>query len=826
MATKKYDVVVIGAGQAGIPLAQALAKAGRKVALAERKHLGGSCVNYGCTPTKAAIASARVAHMARRATEFGVDVGSVKVDFPRVLARAREIVASSRASLGKMVASTEGLDLLEGDARFTGRAGKGFALAIDGVDVEAAQVVLNTGTRTSMPPIDGLDAIACITSETWLDRDELPRELLMVGGGYIGLEMGQFYRRMGCEVTIVNSGSHVAGHEDADVSDALQEALEREGIRFMMDAKVVKVESRDSRIIATVESGNGSERIEGSHLFVATGRKPNTDTLGLESVGLAPEENGTLKPGPGLSTEVEGIWVAGDIRGGPMFTHTAWDDYRILESQMLGDGARTLERVVPYAVFTDPELGRVGMTETEARKDGRKIQVGRFEMRHDGKAREIGETAGFIKVIADAANGQLLGASVLAYEGAELVHAYVQLMNAKAPCSVMENAVHIHPTLSEAVQSAVAAIGAARVAGPRPLDLACARCVGDRKGLDLHQQVAAADVGDKACHLHALPQRRRNLGSQDRHISRVAHICLELGLPQAERTEARGFGEHRPEVRERLTRLCRDVAAMHRLVANDARRSRNEEQSRGLEGIRHRACEDRALQAILAWVLPGMDLARVLDLASRRARGHEVHRKLLAGERAQPARCRDGFLAHAVRRFERVVPPDVEQPITLGTVLHLVDAGNVVPEAQHVRISRALQQGKDFLVQRAGTGLERTLRFRRRQRAEHKVCRGGVADAPETGVYRGFARGPHFAQRIRVVDAGDPDARARHRVVGGQLNAGKSHHAEEAGRPVLEALRGSLQGKVFELQHGWRFERRPRITRRGARRRGAQLFSR
>ena len=454
----QYDVVVIGAGQAGIPLAKALAKAGRKVALAEERHLGGSCVNYGCTPTKAAIASARVAHLARRAADFGLAIESVRVDFPKVLERARKMVVASRASLGKMVTSTRGLKLLRGHARLLGREGRKFRLSIGEQVVHASQVVLDTGTRSRIPPIEGLDEIEFISSETWLHHDTLPAHLLMIGGGYIGLEMGQFYRRMGSEVTIVNSADHVAGHEDPEVSDALQKLLEAEGIRFVMNAEVSKLRKSGSRIEATVKSGKKRLTLEGSHVFVATGRQPNTDDLGLDAVGLEPTKQGMLDVDSRLASKVKGIWVAGDIRGGPMFTHTSWDDYRILESQMLGDRSRTLDRVVPYAVFTDPELGRVGLTETQAREQGLKYRVGRFEMRNDGKAREIGETAGFIKVVVQADSGQILGASVLASEGAELVHLYVQLMNAKAPYCVMDNAIHIHPTLSEAVQSAVAAI--------------------------------------------------------------------------------------------------------------------------------------------------------------------------------------------------------------------------------------------------------------------------------------------------------------------------------------------------------------------------------
>ena len=452
-----FDVAVIGAGQAGIPLALALAKAGHSVVLAEEKHLGGSCVNFGCTPTKAVIASARVAHLARRAAEFGLAIGSVDVDYPRVLARARKIVAGSVGYLEKTVSSAANLRLVRGHARFLGRGAGTFRLQVGSERLEATQVVVDTGTRSRIPPIEGLEGVPYITSETWLDRPQLPSHLLVVGGGYIGLEMGQFYRRMGSAVTVVNSGPRIAGHEDEDVAQELQGLLEREGVRFVLDAKVASLRAGKEGITARIESDRAME-IDASHVFIAAGRQPNTDALGLETVDLQATKEGTLDVDPKLSTRVPGIWAAGDVRGGPMFTHTSWDDYRILESQMIGDRSRTLDRVVPYAIFTDPELGRVGLTETQARDKGLKFRVGRFRMRDDGKAREIGETEGFIKVVVEAESGLLLGASVLAAEGSELVHEYVQLMNAKVPYSVMENAIHIHPTLSEAVQSAVATL--------------------------------------------------------------------------------------------------------------------------------------------------------------------------------------------------------------------------------------------------------------------------------------------------------------------------------------------------------------------------------
>ena len=454
---KIHDFLIIGGGQAGIPLAHALAGAGKTIALAERKQLGGSCVNFGCTPTKAAIASARVAHLARRAAEYGIDVDGVRVDFAKVLQRAREVAVASRESLEASFAS-DNPALIRGHARFIGREGRNFRLDVGGQEILAREVILDTGTRSALPSIENLREIAFLDSEHWLDHRELPEHLLVVGGGYIGLEMGQFYRRMGSAVTIIQHDEQVVGHEDRDVADGLQKILEGEGVRFHVDAKAKRVRKLDAGLALTIETAAGTEELHGSHLFVATGRQPNTDDLGLEKVGLRPDDKGIIDVDDRLRSKVEGIWAVGDIRGGPMFTHTSWDDYRIVESQVVGDGSRTLDRVVPYAVFTDPALGRVGMTEKDARRQGRNIRVGRFDIARNGKAKELGETQGFIKVIVDADSNKLLGAAVLAAEAGELVHLYVELMNADAPYTVMERAVHIHPTLAEAAQSALSAI--------------------------------------------------------------------------------------------------------------------------------------------------------------------------------------------------------------------------------------------------------------------------------------------------------------------------------------------------------------------------------
>lgn len=450
-----YDVLIVGGGQAGIPLAYKLAAAGMPVALAERKHLGGSCVNFGCTPTKAVIASARVAHQARRATEYGLEIPEVRVDFPAVLERAKEIVELKRGGLDKGLEEAENPTLIRGHARFEGREDEGFRLQVGDESVVAAQVVLDTGTRTLLPPITGLDEVEYIESGNWLEKTELPDSLAVIGGSYIGLEMAQFYNRMGSRVTVVvGSSDHVAPHEDDDVTEALHAILQAEGVEFVFCERAESVASSESGLTLTLDGGDPTE-LEVSQLFVATGRLPNTDDLGLENIGLETSK-GIIEVDERLATPVEGIWAAGDIRGGPMFTHTSWDDHRVLMSQMAGDGSHTTERVVPYAIFTDPELGRVGMTEREAREAGYEVEVMNFDMsKEKGKAREIGENKGLIKVVADASDGRILGAAVLTAEGGELVHMYVDLMNAGATLDVIRNAVHIHPTLAEDIQSAV-----------------------------------------------------------------------------------------------------------------------------------------------------------------------------------------------------------------------------------------------------------------------------------------------------------------------------------------------------------------------------------
>ena len=456
MQQNKYDTIIIGGGQAGIPLAHAFAEAKEKVALIERAHLGGSCVNFGCIPTKAAISSARVAHLARRAAEFGLIVPKVEVDFLAVLKRARNISVDSRNGLEKDLEKTGNPKLIGGHAQIIGKENDGlFQIKIGEMEVKTKKIILNTGTRSLIPPIDGLDKIKFIDAGNWLHHDELPTHLAILGGGYIGLEMSQFYRRMGSKVTVIEESSHIVKNEDADVSEAIQEFLEKEKVKFCLSSKVKSVEKNKDKIKIVYTKNKKSETLTVSHIFVAVGRKPNTDDLGLENIGVKMNEKGIVETNKHLATNVENVWAAGDIRGGFQFTHTAWDDYRIIESHILGDGSHTTDRIVPYAIFTDPELGRVGLTEKQARKSKNEIKISHYEIKKNGKAREIGESGGFIKVIIDAKNEKILGAAVLAHEGAELVHGYVDLMNADKPFTNLRDSVHIHPTLMEAVQSAV-----------------------------------------------------------------------------------------------------------------------------------------------------------------------------------------------------------------------------------------------------------------------------------------------------------------------------------------------------------------------------------
>lgn len=456
--TIEIETAIIGAGQAGVPLARALAGAGRQAALVERDRPGGSCVNWGCTPSKAMIASSRLAAQARRAHEWGVRIPTVEVDFAAVMERARGMVEEARGELERSLASESHIRLVRGHARLDGREGERFRLRVGGDVLLARRVVLDTGTRSARPPLEGLDGLPAdrlIDSENWIGRRDLPGRVVFLGGGTIALEMAQAWRRFGAAVTIVESGPRLAEREDEEVSTELREALEAEGVSVRCGAKASRMEATANGVRLHLD---GSGALDATHLFIATGRQGNTDDLGLDTVGLEPGKRGEIEVDDRLRTKVPGLFAAGDIRGGGQFTHTAYDDHRVLASQLLGDGSRTTERILPYAVFTEPELGRVGMTEAQAREAGHRVLVGRQQMSESGKAREIGRTRGFIKVVAEAGSRRILGAAALCDSGSEVVQLFVELMNAGATADTMLDAVHIHPTLGEAAKNAAAAL--------------------------------------------------------------------------------------------------------------------------------------------------------------------------------------------------------------------------------------------------------------------------------------------------------------------------------------------------------------------------------
>lgn len=455
MTTTECDVLILGAGQAASPL-MALTKSGKKVIVAERGHVGGSCVNFGCTPTKAVLASARLAAQARRAAEFGLRIPTVEPDFAEVLAQARRIVEHSRRSLEEEFGMPDGPRLLRGHARFVGKEGERYAVEVGEARVLAPVVVLNTGTRSAIPPIEGLDRVDCIHAGNWLHRDRLPRRLALLGGGYISIEMCQFYRRMGAEeVTVIDRGDQILAQEDPEVAKGVQEILEREGVRFRLKTSFDKVEAVADGFRLTCSCEEGPLSIDADQIFVATGRKPNTDDLGLETVGVATDEKGHVRVDERLHTTAPGVYAAGDVRGGPMFTHTAWDDGRVVATQLAGGTRPTTERVLPYGVFTDPELGRVGMSERQAKKAGKRYSARRFDMASNALAQERRATDGFIKLLIEDETDRILGAAVLAEEGADMVQIYTAYIQSGLPYTVLRDSLTTHPTWTEAIQSVV-----------------------------------------------------------------------------------------------------------------------------------------------------------------------------------------------------------------------------------------------------------------------------------------------------------------------------------------------------------------------------------
>jgi pyruvate/2-oxoglutarate dehydrogenase complex dihydrolipoamide dehydrogenase (E3) component len=441
-----YDAIIIGSGQGGNPLSQKLADRGWAVALVEKEHLGGTCINTGCTPTKTMLASAQVAHYARNASRWGVRTGDISTDLPAVVARKDRIVHQWRSGQEKKVRERKSLHLYRGHARFAGP----HQLRVGEEVLESERIFIDTGTRPVIPPLDGLDHVGYLTNASVMELRELPEHLLVLGGGYVGLEFGQMFRRFGSQVTVVHRGEQILPREDADVTRELQRALEAEGIRFVLKAQATRVEEQGSQIALTVEAGGGQEVVRGSHLLVATGRRPNTDDLGLEVAGVEVTGQGFVRVNNRLETNVPGVWALGDVKGGPAFTHISFNDFQILFANLIeGKNLTTDNRPVPYAVYTDPQLGRVGLTEKEARASGRRLKVGTIPTAWVARAIERDETAGLMKLVVDADTDRILGAAILAAEGGELVQILGFVMLAGTPYTLLKGAVYIHPTLAE-----------------------------------------------------------------------------------------------------------------------------------------------------------------------------------------------------------------------------------------------------------------------------------------------------------------------------------------------------------------------------------------
>jgi len=444
---QSYDAIVIGTGQAGPPLAVRLGNAGHKTAIVERKLIGGTCVNVGCIPTKTLIASARAVHVARRAAEFGVVLdGAVRVDMARIKARKDAIVAQSNANVAKWIREAPNVTLIEGHARFEGPR----SVRVGDRLLEAPKIFINVGGRAAVRGIEGLAGVPYLTNSRMMDVDSLPEHLVIVGGSYIGLEFAQMYRRYGSAVTVIEMGPRLIGREDEDVSAAIQAILEGEGVKFRLNATCLGAARRGNGVSVRISCREEPRSVDGSHLLLAIGRVPNTDDLGLDLAGVRTDARGYIEVDEGLQTSVPGIWAIGDVNGRGAFTHTSYNDYEIVAANLLdGERRRVSDRIPAYALFIDPPLGRVGMTERELRATGRRALKATRMMSRVGRARERSETQGFMQALVDAETKKILGAAVLGIEGDEAIHCILDLMAAGAPYTVLQHAMHIHPTVSE-----------------------------------------------------------------------------------------------------------------------------------------------------------------------------------------------------------------------------------------------------------------------------------------------------------------------------------------------------------------------------------------
>jgi pyruvate/2-oxoglutarate dehydrogenase complex dihydrolipoamide dehydrogenase (E3) component len=444
-----YDAIIIGTGQAGPSLAERLAKANQRVAVIERAAFGGACVNNGCTPTKTLIATAYVARLAQRAAEYGLVIDRpVRVDMARVKARKDELVGRSTKSIGNWLRSLPNTTVYSGHARFV----DGHTITVGLDPLTADRIFIDVGARPHVPNLPGLEQVSYLTSESMMDIDTLPEHLLIVGGGYVGLEFAQMYRRFGSKVTIIEMTPRLIGNEDPDVSDALRDILASEDIEIRLNAKCVALEATRSGARLSLDCATGARTVEGTHVLIAVGRVPNTDDLGLREAGIETDSRGYIKVDEALMTSVQNVYAMGDCNGRGTFTHTAYNDYEIVADNLLnGTNRRVSDRIPIYALFTDPPLGRVGMSEAEARAAGHQILTGQMPMTQVARARERGETQGFMKVLVDAKSKQILGAAILGVGGDEVVHSLVDAMYGHLPYTVVQHGVRIHPTVSELI---------------------------------------------------------------------------------------------------------------------------------------------------------------------------------------------------------------------------------------------------------------------------------------------------------------------------------------------------------------------------------------
>jgi pyruvate/2-oxoglutarate dehydrogenase complex dihydrolipoamide dehydrogenase (E3) component len=442
----RYDAIVIGSGQAGVPLSFRLADVGWKVALIEKGQLGGTCINTGCTPTKTMVHRAQVAYYSRNAARWGVRASDVSADLPAIVAQKDKVVQSFRDGRRKQMKRRPNLHFYSGQAKFE----EAHKVRVGEELLESDKIFINTGGRAREPGIPGLNTVKYLTNETILGITALPEHLIVLGGGYIGLEFGQMFRRFGSRVSVVHNTEQIVSHEDPDVAAELQKALEEEGLAFHLNAQMTRVGQNGDSIVASIDAASGAATITGSHMLVAIGRRPNTDNLGLDKAGIETDESGFIKVNSRLETNVPGVWALGDVKGGPAFTHISYNDFQIVDANLTqGKNLTTENRIIPYCAFTDPQLGGVGMTEKEARAKGYKLKIGKIPMSYVARAIERDETAGLMKIIVDAANDRILGAIVLATDGGELIHVLYTLMLGNLPYTLLKGAVYIHPTLAE-----------------------------------------------------------------------------------------------------------------------------------------------------------------------------------------------------------------------------------------------------------------------------------------------------------------------------------------------------------------------------------------